>query len=116
MRLTSKHYSNMLHKSFVKHLPTFIESILIENEIEDYHKHRVFVDLVASYPESLLNGHIVGISGEQLKELYKSVHSLDSLPSKSTANPYSSNSGTRTRERESELLLTVLSTGLRRWD
>ena len=110
MALTSQHYSNQLHKSFVKHLPTFIESILIEDEIEDYHKHRVFVDLLASYPESLLNGHIVGISGEQLKELYKSVHSLDSLPSISTANPYSNNAGTRRREREESENLGLLLT------
>ena len=97
LALTSKHYSDKLHKSFVKHLPTFIESILIEDEIEDYHKHRVFVDLLASFPESVLNGQIVGINGEQLKELYKSVHGLDSLPSTSTTNPYN---GTRRRNRE----------------
>ena len=107
--LTIQYQTATLHKSFVKSLPNFIEGLLIEREIQGYHKHRVFVDLLATYPESVLSGNIVKMSGEQLKLLYKSIHKLDNLPSQSTANIYSANvdqtSGS-TRNSRGEHLLT----------
>ena len=46
---------------------------------------------MATYPESVLHGQIVKVTGEQLKTLYKSIHNLDALPPPSTANIYAAN-------------------------